>query len=433
MNKLFTLVILLAGFLLGSCTQSDNEEENFGSIYGVVTELGTAEPMKAMGVELYKSQKLLLKTVTYDDGHFEFINLAQGDYQVNVLADGYEQTEEGLVTVEGGRKARIDLQVKKIQAVPIVTTLAPTNVFAQSATLNGRIEADGTPSYTEHGFVYSKFFNRPTVDDPSDVTTKYPVKGHGNEFSANVSSLTENATYYVRAYAMYEGGTVYGEAISFTLSTLPIVTTLETTNVLPTSATLHGRIDNAGEPPYTERGFVYSSSYQIPAVGDPTSATIKVIVEGTSQEFHANISSLEKGYTYYVRAYATSRDGTSYGDVQTFKTEHPDYVIINNLMIQKEDLGVVDWDSAILLCKNSRVAGFSDWHLPTIDELSTIYNNRNDIPNLTLSAIYWSSSRRIDYHNFTYQTLDFQSGKVDEAYVTNSYSVRAVRTITKQQ
>ena len=316
----------------------------------------------------------------------------------------------------------------KFSVVPIVKTLAPTNVFAQTATLNGRIEAEGDPAYTEHGFVYSKFFNRPTVDDPSDATTKHPVPGHSNDFSANVSSLTENTTYYVRAYATNEGGTVYGEAVSFTLSTLPIVTTLEVTNVLPTSATLHGRIDNAGEPPYTERGFVYSSLYQIPSIGDPSSVTKKVIVEGTSQEFQANISSLEKGYTYYVRAYATSCDGTSYGNIQTFK--YPDYVVINNLMIQTEDLGWVDWRSAKLLCENSRVSGFSDWRLPTIEELSTIYTNRNSVPNLT-SGNYWSSTKTADYYSSHYY-IDFSSGMEYSAYDSdNKLNVRAVRTISQ--
>ncbi len=531
MKKILIWAMVLTGILSGACTNEDDGVKP-GSIYGIVTELGTAEPMKAIGVELYKSSSLLLKTVTFDDGHFEFNELTPGNYQVKVLAAGYLQTEEGVVTVEAGRQARIDLQVKKMEVgaiaytssttisgnqvtlngeytkdpntsvietgfiygsnnnpqdggaiikckkdeiiekngayklsvtindlrkgtyyyqayvktsngtaygetlsfkfsvVPIVTTLPPTNVFAQTATLNGRIEAEGDPAYTEHGFVYSKFFNRPTVDDPSDATTRLSVSGHSNDFSANVSSLTENATYYVRAYATNEGGTVYGEAISFTLTTLPIVTTLEATNVLPTSATLHGRIDNAGEPPYTERGFVYSSSYQIPAVGDPTSATTKVIVEGTSQEFHANISSLEKGYTYYVRAYATSHDGTSYGDVQTFK--YPDYVVIDNLMIQTEDLGLVNWNSAKLLCENSRVSGFSDWRLPTKEELSTIYTNRNSVPNLT-SGNYWSSSKTADYYSSHYY-IDFSTGMVYSAYDSdNKLNVRAVRIITQKQ
>ena len=84
MKKLFIWVMMLSCILLGACTSPDDASDarqNLGSIYGIVTELSTAEPMRAMGVELYKSDKLLLKTVTFDDGHFEFVNLAQGDYQ----------------------------------------------------------------------------------------------------------------------------------------------------------------------------------------------------------------------------------------------------------------------------------------------------------------------------------------------------------------
>ena len=74
MRKILAFAIILAGLIIGSCTKSEEgDEDKLGSIYGVVTELSTAEPMRAMGVELYKSNKLLLKTVTFDDGHFEFV------------------------------------------------------------------------------------------------------------------------------------------------------------------------------------------------------------------------------------------------------------------------------------------------------------------------------------------------------------------------
>ena len=111
--------MVLTGIMLGSCTKSEEgDEDKLGSIYGIVTELGTAEPMKAIGVELYKKDAsslryaLLLKTVTFDDGHFEFKDLNPENYQVKVVADEYEQIEEGFITVEAGRQARIDLQVK---------------------------------------------------------------------------------------------------------------------------------------------------------------------------------------------------------------------------------------------------------------------------------------------------------------------------------
>lgn len=536
MKRFLLWAFVLAGIIFGSCTSTEDEaSEQVGSIYGIVTELGTAEPMKAMGVELYRDRfsALLLKTVTFDDGHFEFKDLKPMEYQVKVVADGYEQTEEGLVTVEAGRQARIDLQVKKqevhakaytanatvsgsqvtlngeytkdynysvteagfvyatnnnpqnggtkvkckkdeikevnsaykfsttitdlsrgtyyyqayattsygtaygeilsfkISNPPVVTTLAPTNVLANTATLNGRIETEGEPAYTERGFVYSKLFNRPTVDDPEDATTKLPVSGRSKDFSANVSSLTENATYYVRAYAANGDETVYGEILTFTPSSiLPSVTTLEVTNILQTSATLNGRIDNAGAPAYFEKGFVYSSSYQIPTIDDSGSATMKMVVDGVSSEFNANISSLKEGTTYYARAYATSSKGTSYGEVKAFKPSHPDYVVIDKLMVQKQDLsnGAL-WDSANMLCENSLIGGFSDWRLPTLSELSLLYNHKDEIGGFS-NGIYWTSTYT-GYNGGGYYAINFSNGG-QNSYSTSlspKHYVRAVRTV----
>lgn len=60
------------------CSCDENEEERMGSIYGVVTDKTTIEPMRGTGVELHASANegygysLLTRTVTYDDGHYEF-------------------------------------------------------------------------------------------------------------------------------------------------------------------------------------------------------------------------------------------------------------------------------------------------------------------------------------------------------------------------
>lgn len=549
MKKFFTLAMVLAGIMLGACTSSDDASDvqsQMGSIYGVVTEFGTTNIMSSVGVELYTQDTehysskyvLLLKTVTFDDGHFEFKDLNPKQYKVNVVAEGYEQIEDGLVTVEAGRQARIDLQVKKqevhakaytsnasvsgnqvtlkgeytkddsyyvseagfvyatnnnlqngrtvvkckndeiekvnsvykltttitdlprdtyyyqayvktsygtaygeilsftISINPVVATLAPTNLSLTSATLNGKIEAEGDPAYTERGFVYSKLFNRPTVDDAADATTKLPVSGRSKDFSANISSLTENAKYYVRAYAIYEGGTVYGEVQTFTPGPqLPIVTTLESTNILPTGATLNGRIENAGNPAYFERGFVYSASYQVPAVGDPSSSTTKWIVGGTNDVFSANISNLKEGSTYYVRAYATSSKGTSYGEVKEFKPSHPDYILFERLMVQRQDLGRdVLWDNADLMCKNSRIGGFSDWRLPTLTELALLYAHKDEIGGFLASGYsasgYWTSTYT-DYNGGGYCVVHFDSGNQSShsKAMSPKFNVRAVRTV----
>ena len=330
-------------------------------------------------------------------------------------------------TYEGGTSYGEVKTFKPAALLPVVTTLEATNILATSAILNARIDNAGEPAYTERGFLYSISYPIPTINDPSTATTKVVVDGTSKEYSANISSLKEGTTYYARAYATSSKGTSYGEVLTFKpIAVLPSVTTLEPSNVQTTTATLNGRIDKVGEPAYTERGFVYSTSYQTPTVKDPSSATTKVVVDGSSSNYSANVSSLTENATYYVRAYATSEYGTAYGEVLTFKPEHPDYVIIDNLMVQKEDLGKVNWNDANSLCNNSCVAGYSDWRLPTKNELAMMYNARDEIPNLK-SENYWSSERWSPYYS-DYYYINFKTGSISTQTSTFTYNVRAVRT-----
>jgi len=56
----------------------------------------------------------------------------------------------------------------------------------------------------------------------------------------------------------------------------------------------------------------------------------------------------------------------------------------------ESDLGSFDWDSAMKECQNLNLNGYSDWYLPSIDELKLLYNQKHIIPGL--SSYYWSSS-----------------------------------------
>ncbi len=69
MKKIFWLFIV--GFLLCGCSTEKSDEKPIatGDIYGVITVKSTAQPMRATGIDLYYNNALLLKTVTYDDGH----------------------------------------------------------------------------------------------------------------------------------------------------------------------------------------------------------------------------------------------------------------------------------------------------------------------------------------------------------------------------
>ena len=196
--------------------------------------------------------------------------------------------------------------------MPSVTTQAVTNinVGAGTATFNGTVVSVGAPACTERGFVYGKTRN-PTVED-----TKKAASGTGTgAYSLNVTGIQEGSTYYVRAYAISNKGTVYGEEVSFNFSaSLPTLTTQAVTNINIGSgtATLNGTIVTVGDPAYTERGFVYSTSTNTPTIGG--SGVTKVTVSGNSTgTFNTSITGLTANTTYYVRAYATNLAGTAYG------------------------------------------------------------------------------------------------------------------------
>lgn len=305
---------------------------------------------------------------------------------------------------------------------PEVSILPVSNISENSATFNGRIDNAGSPAYTERGFVYSTS-HLPTIDDTKVVS--YSPKS-ATEFSAEVSNLTFGKTYYIRAYAVNAIKTVYSEETTLRIANqLPVVETLPVSDLTESTAVFHGSISSKGIPNYTERGFVYSSAFVNPTIESDE----KIKVSGTGLgNYSANISNLEMGTTYHVRAYAINDEGVAYGEAVSFTPEHPDYVILQSagLMVQKRDLSEsgISWDSANNLCENSTVGGFTDWRLPTIEELGTLYTNKEKIGNFK-NTKYWSSS----YSNGYYYCVDFEDGYMYIYSSRSRYHVRAVRSL----
>lgn len=424
---------MMAGVMSGtaviSCTSDEADEH--GSIYGMVSVSGTAEPMRGIGVELYKSMidypssflgdySLLLKTVTYDDGHFEFTDLMPGFYKLVVDAEGYE-TSQYSVEVEVGRTARADMQLTRLNTYMTVRTLAATDVKGDRATLNGSYSYTNYKNPKEVGFVYSTS----SIPQNGGKTITASLE---TPYSVLVSGL-QKGKYYYQAYAKNDIGIAYGEVSSFDISGQPSVTTLMPTNLTATTATLNARIDYEGDPAYTERGFVYSSSFPNPSVDDPETATTKVIISGTSQEYSANIAGLTENASYHVRAYAKNGDGVVYGESITFSArEEAPYIIIDGLAIQLSDLSSSSNHTAAKnMCSQSRVGGFSDWRLPTIGELATIYANKDKIKALA-SDWYWSDTQVSSGSSYYFQ-MYLGNGSTVSEHSSDFGRVRAVRTV----
>lgn len=94
--------------------------------------------------------------------------------------------------------------------LPTITTTAISDITENTAVSGGEVTDDGGSSVTARGICWSTNSN-PTI---SDNKTSDSV-GTGS-FTSSLTGLTENTTYYVKAYATNSQGTAYGNEQSFT-------------------------------------------------------------------------------------------------------------------------------------------------------------------------------------------------------------------------
>ncbi len=195
---------------------------------------------------------------------------------------------------------------------PTVTTKDPTDITPNSATCSGRVTDDGGAIVSQRGICYSTEHN-PDISSP---LIEYASTGGTGTFYCDLSNLSPNTTYFVRAFAINSAGPGYGLEIAFkTEIDYPTVTT-GTYNAANNSVVCYGNVVSDGGSPIIERGICYSGSFSV----DPMSG-MHVPEGGTSiGSFSCQITNLMPGTQYYYRAYATNSKGTDYGDKYVFTT-----------------------------------------------------------------------------------------------------------------
>jgi len=235
------------------------------------------------------------------------------------IGNDYWQGESGTITiVESETPYLVTVQLFGDEALPVVTTDAVSNITASSASCGGNVTDDGEFEVTAKGVVWDVSQN-PTIDFYEGITNDGTGIG---AFTSIITDLTAETTYYVRAYATNSAGTSYGNQQEFTTisaAALPTVTTATVTDILATSATGGGNVTDDGGNEVTARGVVWDE------VENPTiESNIGITTDGTGTgEFVSSITSLSPLTTYYVRAYATNSEGTSYGNSESFTTTEP--------------------------------------------------------------------------------------------------------------
>jgi len=195
-----------------------------------------------------------------------------------------------------------------------LSTKEISGITVNSADAGGIITSDGYSTITARGVVWSTTEN-PTLENNEGITEDGDGLG---EFTSNITNLDDGTAYFVRAYAINEIGTAYGDQKSFQTIGIgfPVLTTKDVTDITANSAQSGGNITDAGNGNITARGICWNTT------GNPTlEDNINYTTNGTGTgEFTAQLNSLNEGVQYYVAAYATNEEGTTYGGVKSFTT-----------------------------------------------------------------------------------------------------------------
>ncbi len=244
--------------------------------------------------------------------------------------------EKKLTIASAGSEIEVPIVVKQVEKTVARILIGDfSHITESSFTINGTMLSLGGIKVTSHGHCWGQSDN-PTVED---FKTNLGDIQEAGVFMSQANGLISGKTYFVRAYAINSIGVSYSneqKIITMPINKLPVVATGNLGNIGPRSAELNGIIMEDGNSEITESGFYW---------GADKNTSIKQVVSPTENKLFYILKELTPNTTYYYKAYAKNKLGTSYGNMLSFNTLEKSLIVhISSTGNDKNDGET--WDTA---------------------------------------------------------------------------------------
>lgn len=226
MNK-FILLLFIAAFVFHGCKKDDPEPEVVTTLPEVVTtpvSMITVHSARAGGNIISNGNTAISsRGLCYDTTSSPNISgniVINGSGNGNFTSDLINLNPNTIYFVRAyatnnigtayGNEISFMTSIDSVSGLPILTTLTATSITTTTATSGGNITDDGGFPVIAKGICFNT--------SPNPTLANFIVSsgsGTGMYFS-DLTNLLPNTTYYVRAYAVNNTGTAYGNEISFT-------------------------------------------------------------------------------------------------------------------------------------------------------------------------------------------------------------------------
>ena len=298
-----------------------------------------------------------------------------------------------------------------------LTTYEATNITDTGVTFNGsfslEVKDKEVPTWFEFSFHHY-------VDDQHgrEATDKENRSANKNEqvyFSKTFNGLFPNTHYWYRACIKHSGEKCQQnynkEFRTLPVVTIPVVTTKNASNVTGASAKLIGS--------WTSNGFSTYAWFQYGTDPSLTSNTSTAILQYNvgSGSINQVVNSLKLNTVYYFRIVTQNKAGTSYGQINNFKTLNtisPPYIIFDEnatpSIAEVTTCGTRGMDKILpVICNGSKTDNISDIRatlrgtaLPDVTP-TTVYFRYTDtkIPPVFCNDIYGSDMISTQDRNLT--------------------------------